>query len=89
MKLDSTKGVIDDHEDNFAIVFAAMGVSVVYYTLYMLIIIWQGFIQWGRGRGKLPPQILQLPSQNFKLPPCDCTVVVIVLIIASPANKNA
>ena len=29
MKLDQTKGVIDDHEDNFAIVFAAMGVSVV------------------------------------------------------------
>ena len=27
MKLDQTKGVIDDHEDNFAIVFAAMGVS--------------------------------------------------------------
>ena len=29
VKLDHTKGVIDDHEDNFAIVFAAMGVSVV------------------------------------------------------------
>ena len=29
VKLDQTKGVIDDHEDNFAIVFAAMGVSVV------------------------------------------------------------
>ena len=27
MKLEQTKGVIDDHEDNFAIVFAAMGVS--------------------------------------------------------------
>ncbi len=68
MKLDSTKGVIDDHEDNFAIVFAAMGVSVVYYTLYMLIIIWQGFIQWGGGgQGEASPQILQLPSQNFKL----------------------
>ena len=27
MKLEHTKGVLDDHEDNFAIVFAAMGVS--------------------------------------------------------------
>ena len=26
MKLEQTKGVLDDHEDNFAIVFAAMGV---------------------------------------------------------------
>ena len=26
MKLDHSKGVVDDHEDNFAIVFAAMGV---------------------------------------------------------------
>ena len=34
MKLDSTKGVIDDHEDNFAIVFAAMGVSVAHYIHY-------------------------------------------------------
>ena len=28
VKLDQSKGVIDDHEDNFAIVFAAMGVSL-------------------------------------------------------------
>lgn len=28
VKLDQTKGVIDDHEDNFAIVFAAMGVNM-------------------------------------------------------------
>ncbi len=28
VKLDQTKGIIDDHEDNFAIVFAAMGVSI-------------------------------------------------------------
>ena len=27
MKLDQSKSVIDDHEDNFAIVFSAMGVS--------------------------------------------------------------
>ena len=27
VKTDQTKGVIDDHEDNFAIIFAAMGVS--------------------------------------------------------------
>ena len=40
MKLDSTKGVIDDHEDNFAIVFAAMGVSVAHYTHYIS----QGYI---------------------------------------------
>ena len=25
-----SKGVLDDHEDNFAIVFAAMGVSCAY-----------------------------------------------------------
>ncbi len=28
VKQDQSKGVLDDHEDNFAIVFAAMGVSV-------------------------------------------------------------
>ena len=29
------KGVVDDHEDNFAIVFAAMGVSIPYSpTIY-------------------------------------------------------
>ena len=27
VKQDQSKGVVDDHEDNFAIVFAAMGVS--------------------------------------------------------------
>lgn len=27
VKQDQSKGVLDDHEDNFAIVFAAMGVS--------------------------------------------------------------
>ena len=29
----------------------------------------QGSIQWGGGQGEASPQILQLPSQNFKLPP--------------------
>ena len=29
VKLEGHKAVIDDHEDNFAIVFAAMGVSVL------------------------------------------------------------
>ena len=33
MKLDHSKGVVDDHEDNFAIVFAAMGVRIL--SLYM------------------------------------------------------
>lgn len=28
VKQSQSKGVVDDHEDNFAIVFAAMGVSV-------------------------------------------------------------
>ena len=31
-----SKSVIDDHEDNFAIVFAAMGVSYHYVMLCML-----------------------------------------------------
>ena len=35
VKLDQTKGVIDDHEDNFAIVFSAMGVS--YASLHELL----------------------------------------------------
>ena len=38
MKLPS-KGVLDDHDDNFAIVFAAMGVSMlgrqVFYSLHV------------------------------------------------------
>ena len=38
MKLEHTKGVLDDHEDNFAIVFAAMGVSRS-LPLFSLIII--------------------------------------------------
>ena len=29
-----SKGVLDDHEDNFAIVFAAMGVSMCVYVHY-------------------------------------------------------
>ena len=28
----ASKGVVDDHEDNFAIVFAAMGVINCYYS---------------------------------------------------------
>lgn len=33
VKQDQSKGVLDDHEDNFAIVFAAMGVCCTLYTM--------------------------------------------------------
>lgn len=33
VKLGHSKGVLDDHEDNFAIVFSAMGVSQIYRVL--------------------------------------------------------
>ena len=43
MKLDHSKGVVDDHEDNFAIVFAAMGVRIIPFHMCSLNLVFHSF----------------------------------------------